>query len=413
MRIVLHDYSGHPFQVGLSRELARRGHDVLHIHSAVFQTPKGDLVRRPDDPTGFEVEGIRTRKPFAKHSFVRRRAQEIEIGKAIGRRIRAFRPDVVLSSNAPLDCQSRILRAARDVQAGFVFWLQDIYSEAIGRILSDRLGLAGKLIGAHYRRLEFGMLAASEHVVAIAQDFADVLCERGIARRQISVVENWASLDEIAQRPRDNAWARANMPHRGARIVYSGTLGYKHNPRLLIEVARAVDAHVYVFSEGPAAEQLRREAVEEGVNNLTVAPWVPYERLPDMLGGADLFVAMIEEDAGAFSVPSKVLSYMCAGRPIVAAIPRKNLAHRLIEREGVGLVCDSRQADVLPLLARRLIASPGERIAMGKQARAYAERAFDLGTIADRFESVLEAAAKDAGARKSVSFPLVLKDALK
>ncbi len=30
MRILVHDYSGHPFQAQLSRELARRGHDVVH-----------------------------------------------------------------------------------------------------------------------------------------------------------------------------------------------------------------------------------------------------------------------------------------------------------------------------------------------------------------------------------------------
>jgi len=30
MRIGIHDFSGHPFQVQLSRELASRGHEVVH-----------------------------------------------------------------------------------------------------------------------------------------------------------------------------------------------------------------------------------------------------------------------------------------------------------------------------------------------------------------------------------------------
>jgi hypothetical protein len=36
LRVVVHDYVGHPFQVHLSRELARRGMDVLHLSCDSF-----------------------------------------------------------------------------------------------------------------------------------------------------------------------------------------------------------------------------------------------------------------------------------------------------------------------------------------------------------------------------------------
>jgi hypothetical protein len=52
MRILVSDYSGHPFQVQLSRELARRGHSVTHTYSAGFQSPKGNLSVGDDDPAG-------------------------------------------------------------------------------------------------------------------------------------------------------------------------------------------------------------------------------------------------------------------------------------------------------------------------------------------------------------------------
>ena len=40
MRILVHDFSGHPFQMQLSRELARRGHDVLHVDCASYSRPE-------------------------------------------------------------------------------------------------------------------------------------------------------------------------------------------------------------------------------------------------------------------------------------------------------------------------------------------------------------------------------------
>src|SRR4051794_2756283 len=53
MRILLHDYSGHPFQVQLTRALAARGHEALHLHCPSFTTGKGALEVRDDDPATF------------------------------------------------------------------------------------------------------------------------------------------------------------------------------------------------------------------------------------------------------------------------------------------------------------------------------------------------------------------------
>jgi len=44
MRLLIHDYAGHPFQVQLSRELARRNHEVLHLYAGYNVTPHGKKV---------------------------------------------------------------------------------------------------------------------------------------------------------------------------------------------------------------------------------------------------------------------------------------------------------------------------------------------------------------------------------
>jgi colanic acid biosynthesis glycosyl transferase WcaI len=72
MRILLHDNSGHPFQVQLARELARRGHVVRHLFNARFQTPRGSLTQLPGDPTTFEVASIDPGQPMAKYDYFTR-----------------------------------------------------------------------------------------------------------------------------------------------------------------------------------------------------------------------------------------------------------------------------------------------------------------------------------------------------
>ncbi|AKM11292.1 glycosyltransferase family 4 protein [Croceicoccus naphthovorans] len=391
MKILLVDYSGHPFQVQLSRALARRGHSVRHVFSASFQTPHGRLSREDGDPPTFEIASVSTKQAFAKASFVKRRAQEIEIGHALADQVRAFAPDVVLSSNVPLDAQRGLQRATHDAGARFVFWLQDIYSEAITRVVTRKFPVIGHLVARIYDRLEYRLLRRSEGVVAISPDFLPILAARGVSPSRTHVVENWAPLDELPIYPRDNDWAAANMPADALRFVYSGTIGYKHDPMLLLQLAEELGegVSVLVFSQGEAADALARAAADKGVANLSVRPWVPFGDLPRMLGGADVLVAMIEPEAGIYSVPSKILTYLAAGRPILASMPSANLAARNITGADAGMVVEPGDRAGMVAAARELAASAERRRAMGDNARQYAKRTFDIDAIADRFETIL------------------------
>ncbi|WP_309623592.1 glycosyltransferase family 4 protein [Novosphingobium sp.] len=390
MHILISDYSGHPFQVQLSRELARRGHRVTHMHFAGFQTPKGNLTVRPGDPDTFAIEAITLDTPFAKATFVARWRQENEVGRRIAARIAALRPDVVISSNAPLDTQRHIRRASRKADAKFVFWLQDIYSRAITAVVPKKLPVIGHAIARWYEHLEFALLRGSDRVVAITDDFRPILIAHGVAESRIAVIENWAPLDEIPLMPRENAWAQAYYTGDGMRFLYSGTLGYKHNPHWLLALARRFpDAQVCVTSQGEVADKVAADAAAEGLANLTVRPWVPFADLPALLGGADVMVAFIEPDAGVFSVPSKVLSYLAAGRPVLGAMPRQNLAARLLERQQAGLVSDCGDTADFLAKAARLAGDAALRGTMGENARRYALRAFDIENIGARFQGVI------------------------
>ncbi|MCP8890318.1 glycosyltransferase family 4 protein [Sphingomonas faeni] len=388
--MLISDYSGHPFQVQLSRELARKGHEILHTYSAGFQTPKGNLVVAEDDPVGFAIQPVRNSKPFVKNSFFRRRSQEIEIGHELAKLCADFKPDIVVSSNAPLDTQRILFEAARLQGAKFVFWLQDIYSEAIGRVIPSKFPIAGHLIAAWYKYLEFRILKNSDYVVAITPDFLPILSAQGVRTDAMSVIENWAPLDELPRHPRENEWAQSHMPGDAIRIVYSGTLGYKHNPALLKELAwQLPTAHIHVFSEGEVADKLRVESRSEGLRNLSIHPWVSFADLPKMLSGADILVAIIEPDAGIYSVPSKVLTYLGIGRPVLASVPLNNLAARLIKNNQAGFASPPGQELELINKAQELAADPALRQVMGDNGRKYANHAFDIEAIGSRFLDIL------------------------
>lgn len=390
MKILVHDYAGHPFQVQLSRELARRGHQVLHLYAGSIVTPRGALAKTASDPETLRIDGIFLDSQIDKSTYIRRFLQERDYGTRLADAILAYAPDIVLSANTPLDAQSRALKAAQKARAAFVFWVQDIYSVALSSILGRKFGLAGKLVGWHYTRIEQALLRASDAAVVISEDFARFLADWGIPQRKLTTIPNWASREELPAGNKDNAWSRLHGLSDTFCFVYSGTLGMKHNPELLVQVAarfsRTRNVKVLVVSEGPGANYIKGRASELGLDNLSVLPFQQYEELPNVLASADVLLAILEPEAGVFSVPSKVLSYLCAARPLLLAIPAENLAAKLVTSTGAGLVVPPGDSVGFSDMAERLYSDPAMRESMAQKALEYATEHFDLAAICGRFE---------------------------
>lgn len=388
MRILLHDFAGHAFVVPLSRALASRGHTICHTYCAsLISTPQGVLQRTPDDPQGLTFEPIDLGEPLQKGAFVTRWRQERRHGTRVAELIRTFQPDVVLSGQAPLDAQARVMKAARQQDARFVFWVQDLIGLAAARLLREKLPIFGGLIGDYYARMEGSQLSRSDALVLITEDFRDARPE--IARHpETHVIPNWAPLAEIPVLERDNAWAAEHGLAQGLRFVYSGTLGMKHNPGLLLALAqRFPEAEVIVVSQGAGADWLRESA--SGVPNLRLLPFQPFDRLPEVLAAADVLVAVLEPEAGVFSVPSKVLAYLCASRALLLAVPPENLAARIVAEHEAGAVVPPRDETGFLAAATRLAEDAPYRAACARRGRAYAEKHFDIEAVADRFEALL------------------------
>lgn len=230
--------------------------------------------------------------------------------------------------------------------------------------------------------------------MAIGEAFRTVYPAWRVKSQDVSVIPNWAPLDKVFPVARDNPRAADVFPDPdGLRLLYAGTIGRKHNPGLLVDLltsarSAGVDAALTVVSEGEAADDLAARAASDPT--LRVLPFQPAEDLPSVLSSADVLVALLEPDATKFSIPSKVLSYMAAGRPIVGLMPSDNPAAADITDCG-GMVADPTDAGVVAAVDwLTLLADDRERQTMiGKRTRELAERKFQADDVAAKFEKIL------------------------
>lgn len=396
MRLLIHDFAGHPFQVQLSRALASRGHLVTHTYPVGLAGPKGRLECTSADPEGLQIKGIQLSQKFEKYSPYRRVAAHRSYAGEIKRLLASTKPHAVLSGNTPIDIQAELMWHCRRKGMFFVHWVQDIYCEAIRYFLKTRLPFGYGQLSRPFRFLEKIVAQRSNHTVVIAPAFKALLAEWGVPADRMSVIENWAPVNEIPVKPRLNAWRRSVGLNDNPTFIYLGTLGLKHRPDLLYGLARAMgpECNVVVLSEGVGRNWLD---AQPRLPNLITLGFQPYECLPDVLASADVLVATLEVDAGQFAVPSKILTYLCAGRPILLAGPKENLAASVVERSRAGIVVDPRDETAWAAAAEKLVTATSYREILGRNARRYAETEFEISRIAGKFEAIFSGSAVTAG----------------
>ncbi len=393
MRILIHDYSGHPFQVQLSRHLAERGHVVRHAYSAAVETPRGPLAPQPGDPDGFEPVPLAQGRALAKYRIARRFGQELAYARELAGQIRDFRPGVVLSGNCNPVVQRIAAATAHRAGAGFVYWLQDRYAPALRDALARRRPAAAALAHPLARRVEAGALRASDKVVAISHAFADAAAASGVPPAHVHTIPNWAPPLDL---PHDDGAAWRGKHGLGGRFValYAGTLGQKHDPEALAALARHwrgdPGAAVVVASQGPGRAYLERVRQQEALVNLYLMDFRPYAELPAALRAADVLLALLSPTGGGYAVPSKVLMALRSGRPLLAAMPADNPASRTIAEADAGLVVAPADHAAWCGAADRLRGDPGLRARLGANGATWAARAFAIERIASQFLDVLK-----------------------
>jgi len=95
-------------------------------------------------------------------------------------------------------------------------------------------------------------------------------------------------------------------------------------------------------------------------------------------------------DKDEYLVPSKVLSYLCTQRPMLLSVSLDNLASKIIMQADAGLVAAPGDSADLLEKAQKLYKNQEMRYNLSLSGREYAEKAFDIASIRQKFESIID-----------------------
>jgi colanic acid biosynthesis glycosyl transferase WcaI len=117
------------------------------------------------------------------------------------------------------------------------------------------------------------------------------------------------------------------------------------------------------------------------VANVRFIPLQPREVLPEVLSSADVFLVSQQENVVETVLPSKLMTYMAAGRPVVAAVHPESETAKCIREAECGLIVSPEDPDHLANGIRRMRGDPQFAGMLGRNGRRFAERSFSKETI--------------------------------
>ena len=188
--------------------------------------------------------------------------------------------------------------------------------------------------------------------------------------------------------------------------MFGGTLGLVSGVGILIEVARLLrdrpDVLIVCVGEGLEKARMINQGRASALQNIRFLPFQPRNRVPEVQGAANVTLLTMQPGSSDASVPSKLISYFAAGRPVVCAAPSGTSVARIVSDVGAGIVTEPGDSTALARAIVELAADSTGAEGMGRAARKYFEQHFTLDRAYRQFSAILKETVQESGIAGSV-----------
>ncbi len=144
------------------------------------------------------------------------------------------------------------------------------------------------------------------------------------------------------------------------------------------------------MGEGEERSVLERRVQEAGLENVRFLPFQPRERLAEVQATADVGLVTLAPGRGRTSVPSKVVGYMAAGRPVLASVDRDSDTASEIERGDCGTVVPPADPEEMAAAVVKAAADSDWRRAAGERARSRFDERYSRDEVLELYGDTLE-----------------------
>jgi glycosyltransferase involved in cell wall biosynthesis len=373
-----------PYTTGMAEHLARTACSVTVLtgvpHYPSWRVPPAYrwMLRcreesRLSNDRGPLVHRMRHYVPARQNALTRAAYEATFLANAATKRLQN-KPDLVVAVTPSLGGAVAAVPLARRHSAKLVVVVQDLMAKAASQSGISGGGAAARATAA----LERYALTRADRVLVVSEAFRGQLHEYGVDDDRIRLLPNWAHISPSAT-SREAARAALDWPAAPFTVVHTGNIGLKQDLGNLVEAARLVraDPGVRFVVVGDGSQRAAVRAQAANLPNVEFVDSLDGGQYPLALAAADVLVVNERPGVADMSLPSKLTSYLTAGRPVLAAAGADGAtAQELRRAAGSAVVVPPGNPAAFVAGVQRLRDDPTARVRMADAGRRYA-----LGTL--------------------------------
>lgn len=248
----------------------------------------------------------------------------------LGQALLNRRQEVIVAATIPPVANGLFgLIAARLTGAKFVYHLQDIYPEigAVGGLWSEK-SYKHRLL----RWFDTFVCKRANQCIVLSSDMANTLMDRGVKKASISIINNFMLASFSGQSIETPPISETKVDSAATlRVVFAGNLGRFQGLESMLQAftdatqENNVQMELHFIGEGAAEETLKTSA--EGLHNIFFHGHHPFEEACRLMATFDAGIVSIQPDVYRYAYPSKTLTYLGLGLPLLALVePESELA---------------------------------------------------------------------------------------
>jgi colanic acid biosynthesis glycosyl transferase WcaI len=309
------------------------------------------------------------------------------VASSFARAVFYARPDVLLVVSPPLGLALNAVILSRVWGIPYVFDVEDLQPDA-----AAELGMLPKpILTAMYRVEQFAYRNA-RLVSTLTKGMQTRIIEKGIPENKTALFEPRSdnSLATISQEEGLAFRRKFSLPDQFL-VSHSGNMGVKQGLGVILDAAalnQEDQSTVFlIVGDGAVRRKIQQRARELELANMRFLPLLDSGEFRGFLKASDICLVTQQKTVSDMVFPSKTVTYLAAGRPVVASVnPNSEIAKTIVESEA-GLVVEPENPQALLSAIRTM--RDNNLNEYGIKAQDYAARRWSSERVLGFFEAKL------------------------
>ena len=277
---------------------------------------------------------------------------ETQYKRAIKKFFKNVKFDLILYSTPPITLVNVIKYIKKRDLAKSYLLLKDIFPQnAIDLGIMKNSGLKG-LLYKFFRAKEKKLYAISDRIGCMSQANVDYVLKNNpeIPSEKVEICPNCVEFQDmrVSKEVRDNMRTKYDLPLDKKIFVYGGNLGRPQGIPFIIKCIEAAKennkAFFLIVGDGTEYSKLESYIRDKKPENVRLMKRLPKEDYDCMVAACDVGLIFLDHRFTIPNFPSRLLSYMQAGLPVLACTDPNTDIGRVIEDGGFGWWCESNDA---------------------------------------------------------------------